>query len=195
MFEGIHANPELIRNLPMDQIKRIYVSPLPPEHGYSHNRSPTTDERLLRRMVPRLPLPGMTPDYLRGHRFGGARSIYLSVSEGTRSLFQLRPGLRTCGCSSATPSRSCADQHGIPGYSEARRLLKSCAISRTSRPQHSLTSILREFFRRQRFRYCHPARLSSASRASPIAFRARRGINAIQSAIRLIQCRKKETPR
>jgi uridine kinase len=50
--EGIHGlNPDLIPDIPHDRIFRIYVSALTALNIDRHNRIPTTDVRLLRRMV------------------------------------------------------------------------------------------------------------------------------------------------
>lgn len=52
IVEGIHGmNPELVRDLPMDRLYRVYVSPLTQLNIDRHNRIPTTDTRLLRRLV------------------------------------------------------------------------------------------------------------------------------------------------
>lgn len=50
--EGIHGlNPDLIPDLPQSSVFRIYVSALTQLNLDSHNRIPTTDTRLLRRIV------------------------------------------------------------------------------------------------------------------------------------------------
>jgi uridine kinase len=52
IIEGIHGlNPELITSIPDEQILRIYVSALTQLNLDHHNRVPTTDTRLLRRIV------------------------------------------------------------------------------------------------------------------------------------------------
>lgn len=52
IIEGIHGlNPDLVPNIPPDSIYRIYVSALTQLNIDSHNRVPTTDVRLLRRIV------------------------------------------------------------------------------------------------------------------------------------------------
>ena len=52
LAEGIHAlNPDLLPCLPPERIFRIYVSALTQLNIDSHNRVPTTDTRLLRRIV------------------------------------------------------------------------------------------------------------------------------------------------
>ena len=52
VIEGIHClNPELTRNLPDENKFKIYISALTQLNIDEHNRIPTTDGRLLRRMV------------------------------------------------------------------------------------------------------------------------------------------------
>ena len=52
IIEGIHGlNPELAAQIPSDRIFRVYVSALTQLNLDNHNRVPTTDIRLLRRIV------------------------------------------------------------------------------------------------------------------------------------------------
>jgi uridine kinase len=52
LVEGIHGlNPDLVPNVPSEQIYRIYVSALTQLNIDHHNRISTTDTRLLRRIV------------------------------------------------------------------------------------------------------------------------------------------------
>lgn len=52
ILEGIHGlNPDLVPNIPQDKIVRVYVSALTQLNVDMHNRVPTTDVRLLRRLV------------------------------------------------------------------------------------------------------------------------------------------------
>jgi uridine kinase len=52
IIEGIHGmNPELVRDIPPQLIYRVYVSALTQLNIDQHNRVPTTDTRLLRRIV------------------------------------------------------------------------------------------------------------------------------------------------
>jgi uridine kinase len=52
IVEGIHAlNPELVREIPPDRLFRLYISCLTQLNIDRHNRIPTTDVRLLRRIV------------------------------------------------------------------------------------------------------------------------------------------------
>jgi uridine kinase len=52
IIEGIHGmNPDLVPQIPSDSIFRIYVSALTQLNLDQHNRIPTTDTRLLRRII------------------------------------------------------------------------------------------------------------------------------------------------
>jgi uridine kinase len=52
IVEGIHGlNPELVRLVPADRVYRVYVSALTQLNIDKHNRVPTTDTRLVRRIV------------------------------------------------------------------------------------------------------------------------------------------------
>ena len=52
LAEGIHGmNPELVQQVPPDRIYRIYISALTQLNLDQHNRVPTTDTRLIRRIV------------------------------------------------------------------------------------------------------------------------------------------------
>jgi len=52
LVEGIHGlNPELVGDVPAEALYRIYVSALTQLNIDKHNRVPTTDTRLLRRIV------------------------------------------------------------------------------------------------------------------------------------------------
>ena len=52
IIEGIHGlNPELVRDIPPDSIYRVYLSALTQLNVDRHNRVPTTDTRLIRRIV------------------------------------------------------------------------------------------------------------------------------------------------
>lgn len=62
VVEGIHGlNPDLYFNVPNQKIYRIYVSALTALNIDNHNRIPTTDGRLLRRMVRDNKYRGHTP--------------------------------------------------------------------------------------------------------------------------------------
>jgi len=158
MFEGIHAiNPELIRNLPMDQIKRIYVSPLTALSMDSHNRIPTTDVRLLRRMV---------RDYLfRGYDALTTLRRWHSVRRGeVNYIFPYQKDADLFFNSALVYELAVLKRYAepillristeYPEYSEARRLLKFLSYFHDIPPDNiPFTSILREFIGASGFRY------------------------------------------
>jgi uridine kinase len=75
--EGIHAlNPELVRDVPPDRVFRLYVSCLTQLNIDRHNRVPTTDTRLLRRVV--------RDAAYRGYSAQETLSRWRSVREGER---------------------------------------------------------------------------------------------------------------
>ena len=52
IIEGIHAlDPKILTNIPREQKYKIYISPLTELRMDDHNRIPTTDNRILRRIV------------------------------------------------------------------------------------------------------------------------------------------------
>jgi uridine kinase len=63
IVEGIHGlNPELVRLVPVDRVYRVYVSALTQLNIDKHNRVPTTDTRLVRRIVRDAAQRGYTAD-------------------------------------------------------------------------------------------------------------------------------------
>ncbi|MDD5922240.1 MAG: nucleoside kinase [Eubacteriales bacterium] len=75
VIEGIHAlNRKLSEGIPEDEIFRIYISPLTQINLDEHNRVPTTDERMLRRLV---------RDYrFRGHSASMTLDLWPNVRNG-----------------------------------------------------------------------------------------------------------------
>jgi uridine kinase len=77
LAEGIHGlNPELLPNLPRENVYRLYVSALTQLNIDHHNRVPTTDTRLLRRMV--------RDSQYRGYSAGQTIQRWDSVTQGER---------------------------------------------------------------------------------------------------------------
>ncbi|MDD6955029.1 MAG: nucleoside kinase [Solobacterium sp.] len=63
VLEGIHAlNPAVTEGMNKDDIYKIYISPLTPLGIDHHNRIPTTDARLLRRLVRDCKFRGRSPE-------------------------------------------------------------------------------------------------------------------------------------
>lgn len=62
VVEGIHAlNPELTAHIPQEQIFRVYASALTTILLDNHNYIPTTDNRLLRRIIRDYKYRGVLP--------------------------------------------------------------------------------------------------------------------------------------
>ncbi len=158
LIEGIHAlNPELTAQIPEHQVYRLYASALTTITLDDHNYIPTTDNRLLRRMV-------------RDHKYRGASAEktlaqWQSVRQGeekwifpfqenadavfnTALLFELavlRP--------QAEPLLNSVS-HDSPYYGEARRLIRFLRhVAPMSEEQIPPTSLLREFLGGSSFEY------------------------------------------
>lgn len=158
LFEGIHAiNPALVRNLPLDRISRVYVSPLTALSMDNQNRIPTTDTRLLRRIV---------RDYLfRGYDALVTLQRWQSVRRGeTDYIFPYQNDADLFFNSALVYELAVLKRYAEPlllristehpEYSEARRLLKFLSYFQDIPPEHvPSTSILREFIGESGFRY------------------------------------------
>lgn len=158
LFEGIHAiNPELVQGLPLDRISRVYVSPLTTLSVDSQNRVPTTDVRLLRRIV-------------RDHLFRGYDALdtlrrWQSVRRGeTTYIFPYQKDADFFFNSALVYELAVLKRYAepllyristeYPEYSEARRLLKFLSYCQDISPdQVPPTSILREFIGKSGFIY------------------------------------------
>ncbi len=81
VLEGIHGlNPNLVTDIPAENIYRVYVSALTQLNLDSHNRVPTTDVRLLRRIA--------RDAVQRGHDASSTLSRWQSVRRGEkRNIF------------------------------------------------------------------------------------------------------------
>lgn len=158
ILEGIHAlNPELTATIPDKQKYRIYASALTSLSIDDHNWIPTTDNRLLRRIVRDAKTRGVSPKDTIARwnsvRRGEDRWIFpfqenADAMFNSSLLFELAvirdyaiPVLRSV-------PRNC------PEYAEAARLLKFLHYFR-SLPEKEIppTSLLREFLGGSSFRY------------------------------------------
>ena len=158
VVEGIHAlNPELMSQVPQNQIYRIYASALTTLLLDNHNYIPTTDNRLLRRII-------------RDHKYRGVSAVetirrWPSVRAGenkwifpfqenadamfnTAMLFEL-----AVIKSQAEPLLDQVPEN-VPEYSEAYRLKKFLSyIKPIPADQIPPTSLLREFLGGSSFKY------------------------------------------
>jgi len=158
IVEGIHGlNPEISAMIPEERKFKVYVSALTPLSIDANNRIPTTDNRLIRRMVRDARYRGYSaletlqrwPSVGRGEE----RNIFpyqeeADVMFNTALLFELgvlkrfaEPLLRE-----VPPN--------VPEYSEARRLLKFLSyLMCINEKEIPPTSILREFLDGSSFDY------------------------------------------
>lgn len=158
ILEGIHAlNPELTRHIPEANKYKIYVSALTTIQLDNHNYIPTTDNRLLRRIIRDSKYRGSsaedTINRWESVRAGEEKWIfpyqeYADAMFNSALLFELavlkdyaEPLLRKV-------------PNNCPAYSEANRLLRFLGYF-TSIPDNQLppTSLLREFLGGSSFRY------------------------------------------
>ena len=158
IIEGIHAlNPGLVKATDPQQSYKVYVSALTQLGVDSHNRIPTTDNRLIRRIV-------------RDHRFRGYSALetlqrWESVRRGEdRNIFPYQEEadimfntalLFELGVLKRYADPLLSQVHEIyPEYYEARRLLKFLSYFLPI-PEREIppTSILREFFGGSSFGY------------------------------------------
>ena len=158
VIEGIHAlNPELTQQIPQEQIYRVYASALTTILLDNHNYVPTTDNRLLRRII-------------RDHKYRGVSAQetirrWPSVRKGenrwifpfqenadqmfnTAMLFELAVIKSQAEPLLEQVPESCAE------YAEAYRLRKFLKYIRPlSEKQIPPTSLLREFLGGSSFKY------------------------------------------
>ena len=158
VVEGIHAlNPELMSQVPNEQIYRVYASALTTLLLDKHNYIPTTDNRLLRRII-------------RDHKYRGVSAVetirrWPSVRAGenkwifpfqenadamfnTAMLFELAVIKRQ-----AEPLLEQVPEN-VPEHAEAYRLLKFLRyIKPIPETQIPPTSLLREFLGGSSFEY------------------------------------------
>jgi uridine kinase len=158
VVEGIHGlNPEISALIPEERKFKVYVSALTPLSIDANNRIPTTDNRLIRRMVRDSRYRGYsaleTLQRWPSVRRGEERNIFpyqeeADVMFNTALLFELgvlkqlaEPLLRE-----VPPN--------VPEYSEAKRLLKFLSyLVRINEKEIPPTSILREFLDGSSFDY------------------------------------------
>ena len=158
VVEGIHAlNPELMSQVPGEQIFRVYASALTTLLLDKHNYIPTTDNRLLRRIIRDYKYRGVSAvDTIRrwpSVRAGENRWIFpyqenADAMFNTAMLFELAVIKRQ-----AEPLLEQVPEN-VPEYAEAYRLLKFLRyIKPIPETQIPPTSLLREFLGGSSFKY------------------------------------------
>lgn len=158
IVEGIHGlNPNLTPRIPADQKYKIYVSALTALCMDSHNRIPTTDNRLIRRIV---------RDYqYRGYSATETLKRWPSVTRGeAQYIFPYQEEADSMFNSALLFELGVLKKYAEPilqevfpdepEYAEANRLLKFFRyITPLSDKEIPPTSILREFLHGSSFRY------------------------------------------
>ena len=158
ILEGIHAlNPDLLPGIPQDVMYKVYVSALTSMSLDDHNWIPTTDNRLLRRII---------RDYrYRSYSARETISRWDSVREGEEKWIYPYQENADAMFNSAlifefSVLRSFAEPilrqvpQNCPEYTEAHRLLRFIEyFVPISDPEIPPTSLLREFLGGSSFRY------------------------------------------
>ena len=158
VVEGIHAlNPELMSQVPQSQIYRVYASALTTLLLDNHNYIPTTDNRLLRRIIRDYKYRGVSAvETIRrwpSVRAGENKWIFpfqenADVMFNTAMLFELAVIKQQ-----AEPLLDQVPEN-VPEYSEAYRLKKFLSyIKPIPADQIPPTSLLREFLGGSSFKY------------------------------------------
>ena len=158
VVEGIHAlNPELTAQIPDEQIFRVYASALTTILLDSHNYVPTTDNRLLRRII-------------RDYKYRGVNAMetihrWPSVRAGENKwIFPFQENADAMFNTAMIFELAVIKQQAVPlleqvpencdEYSEAYRLLKFLKyIKPITNRQVPPTSLLREFLGGSSFKY------------------------------------------
>lgn len=160
IIEGIHClNDELTPMIPLEYKFKIYISALTFLNIDNHNRIPTSDTRLLRRIVRDMRTRNYSPlDTIRrwpSVRAGEERNIFPYQEEAdimfNSALFYELAVLKTI----AEPLLHAHVPRTEPEYSEARRLLKFLSYFRPLKDNRAIPadSILREFIGKSIFQY------------------------------------------
>ena len=151
IIEGIHAlNPILTKSVPDEYKFKLYVSPLTQLNVDEHNRIPTTDTRLIRRIV--------RDNKYRGHDARKTISMWESVRDGEKKyIYPYQEEADEMFNSSLTYELSVLKKYIVPlledihpheaEYLEAKRLLKFLEYFKEIKDELDIppTSILREF--------------------------------------------------
>ncbi len=161
LVEGIHGlNPRLVPNIAAERIFRIYVSALTQLNLDRYNRVPTTDTRLIRRIVRDARTRGYTAADTIGrwesvHR--GERDNIFPYQENADVMFNSALVYELSALKPLVEPLLLQIKPGKPGYIEAKRLLTFLEwfepISPDPIPD---TSILREFLGRSILEHFEP---------------------------------------
>ena len=158
VVEGIHAlNPELTAQIPNEQIFRVYASALTTILLDNHNYVPTTDNRLLRRIIRDYKYRGVSAlDTI--HRWpsvrAGENKWIFPFQENADAMFNTAMLFELAVIKSQAEPLLEQVPENCPEYAEAYRLLKFLHYIRPI-PGNQIppTSLLREFLGGSSFKY------------------------------------------
>jgi uridine kinase len=127
LVEGIHGlNPRLVPNIPQERIFRLYISALTQINIDRYNRVPTTDVRLLRRIV----RDARTRGYSAAETIGrwesvhkGERDFIFPYQENADVMFNSALAYELSVLKPLAAPLLLQIEPGKPGYIEAKRLL------------------------------------------------------------------------
>ncbi len=158
VVEGIHAlNPELTAQIPEEQIFRVYASAFTTILLDNHNYVPTTDNRLLRRIIRDYKYRGVSAqETIRrwaSVRAGENKWIF-PYQENADAMFNTAMLFELAVIKSQAEPLLETVPENVPEYSEAYRLLKFLKyIKAIPNKQVPPTSLLREFLGGSSFKY------------------------------------------
>ena len=158
VVEGIHAlNPELTAQVPNEQIYRVYASALTTILLDNHNYVPTTDNRLLRRIIRDYKYRGVSAlDTIRrwpSVRAGENKWIF-PFQENADAMFNTAMLFELAVIKSQAEPLLEQVPENCPEYAEAYRLLKFLRYIKPIPEAHiPPTSLLREFLGGSSFEY------------------------------------------
>ena len=158
VVEGIHAlNPELTSQIPNEQIFRVYASALTTILLDSHNYIPTTDNRLLRRIIRDHKYRAVTAQETI-HRWpsvrAGENKWIFPFQENADAMFNTAMLFELAVIKSQAEPLLEAVPENCPEHAEAYRLLKFLRyIKPIPETQIPPTSLLREFLGGSSFNY------------------------------------------
>jgi len=167
ILEGIHGlNPGLVPDIPSDKVFRVYVSALTQLNIDSQNRVPTTDVRLLRRIVRDATHRGYTAtdtlDRWRSVRRGEKRNIF-PYQENADRMFNSALVYELAALRPFAEPLLLQVEPLTPAHLEANRLLSFLRWVMPLQPEQQEmipdTSLLREFVGGSILRNYHPDEL------------------------------------
>ncbi len=168
IIEGIHGlNPQLVPDIPPGLIHRIYVSALTQLNVDDHNRVPTTDVRLLRRIVRDATHRGYnaTDTLMRwGSVRRGEKANIFPYQENADSMFNSALVYELAALRTLAEPLLLQVKARTPEHIEAKRLLSFLSWVRPltvmQQPFIPDTSLLREFIGQSSLHNYHPGNLA-----------------------------------